>query len=220
MKTLVLIHTTRSTLNHHEEQIHEAIPGQLKIYNIYDSWFAEVDNSLSQEEKAARRLERLRVCIQLAELCRPDLIVVDCSTISMETDLLKAECKTPLIGVDDAMIRYCAARADSAVVLATSSNPVYPVVTRLEQAAAQIGRTLDLKVALCEEALPYLFSLDMERYTEIVLDCARQLRGSEMVILAQGSTAVIQKEIEDACQCPVISSPVFLIEEIRQVLNL
>ena len=36
MKTLVLIHTTRSTLNHHEEQIHEAIPGQLKIYNIYD----------------------------------------------------------------------------------------------------------------------------------------------------------------------------------------
>lgn len=219
MKTIVLIHTVKSTLETYPNQIREALEFPVLIFNIYDDFFAHVDPEIPDAEKAEIRLRRLRCFLEAAEIMRPDAIVVACSTISIEAERLgKAYC-VPVLQMDEAVLEAVSNEDGRVVVFATSPNPIPAVTSRLAGAAARKNRKIDIEVSLCEEALPYLLENDKTNYTRAVLEHVKHMPRGDKILLAQGSTAVLEKEISEISGLPVYSSPAYLIEQLRVLLR-
>lgn len=219
MKTIVLIHTTKSTLETYPHQIEDSMGFPVRIYNMYDDFFAAVDESMPPRAKADLRIRRLRCFLEAAEIMQADAVVVACSTISLEAGRLRDAYCIPVLTMDDAMLEAATDRDGRIVVFATSPNPVPAVMQRLEAYAARKGKKVELELALCEEALPHLLSGDKASYKKAVLDYLPHMPSGDRVVLAQGSSAVLQKEIEAASRCPVYASPVYLIEQLRTILS-
>lgn len=219
MKTIVLIHTTKSTLETYPRQIREALDFPVSIFNIYDDYFAHVDVDASAQEKADMRLRRLRCFLEAAEIMRPAAIVVACSTISVEAERLSQAYCVPVLQMDEAVLDAVSEEDGKIVVFATSPNPIPAVTDRLARAAARKNKKIEIEVSLCEEALPYLLENDKENYKKAVLEHVKHMPHGDRILLAQGSTAVLEKEIAQISGCSVYSSPVYLIEQLRSFLR-
>lgn len=219
MKTIVLLHTTMATLETYPRQIRESLEFPVRIFNMYDDFFASVDPSIDQEELNSLRLRRLRCFLEAAEIMRPDVIVVACSTLSVEADRLRSSFTVPVLPMDDAMLEAASDVDGKVVVFATSPNPILPVTARLAACARRKHRNIDIEVSLCERALAHLLNNDREAYTREVLAHLQNLPKADRIVLAQGSTAILQDEIEAACGCPVFSSPRFLIDQLHDLLS-
>ncbi len=223
MKKIVMIHTIQKTISSVGERIktelEKVFPGQLKVYHMLDERFGEVDREQSPHEKQRERLDKLRYMVKAAELSKPDVILVACSTLSPQVRLLGRETKVPLVAIDGRALEYCGECKKKITVFATSANPVEPVLAGFRELADRKGIFLQTETVLWEKALPYLLKTDELRYREEVLQGARELRGKELVYLAQGSTGILQKEIEEIAGCEVVSSVPFCVEELKELLQ-
>lgn len=219
MKTIVLLHTTKATLETYPKQIEKALNFPVRIFNMYDDYFATVDIAMPRKEKDDMRLRRLRCFLEAAELMHPDVIVVACSTISVEANRLRSSFSVPVLPMDDAMLEAASESDGRILVFATSPNPISPVTERLKTCAKRKHRNIEIEVSLCERALPYLLNNNREAYKKEVLEHIRHMPKADRIVLAQGSTASLQAEIEAACGCPVYSSPMYLYRQLQELLH-
>lgn len=218
-----MIHTIQKTISFVgkviEDNLKRTVLEELKIYHMLDERLGEVDKEETFEQKQQERFQKLFYLIKAAELSEPDIILVACSTLSLEVHMLQESTKIPLVAIDESALEYCVDSEKKITVFATSSNPVEPVLIGMRALAEQKKKALSVEVVLCEEALPFLLQMNDVQYREKVLKAAQKLKGKELIYLAQGSTAVLQNQIKEICGCEVVSSIMFCEEELRQLLK-
>lgn len=196
MKKIVIIHTVKATLNKLSEEIRINTSKGIEIYNIYDDYFAQLHEEIAFEHLQKIRLEKLELIIRAAELIRPDAIIVACSTLSLEANLLKKMFSTPVITIDEAMIDHVTELESSVVLFATSPNPVHSVVSRINASAAEKEKQINIKTVVCNEALPYLLNNDTEGLKEKVLECVKnEVPRNTAIVLAQNSSEFLKDDI-------------------------
>lgn len=219
MKRITLIHTVIPTLISYIELLKQSIGNDVIVNDIYDGSFAAVDHRKSPEQLYQERFDRLYLLARAAQN-NTDILIIACSTLSVEAQALKPLFAFPVVAIDDAMFRAAVTKNKRICLFATSSNPVEPCKRRLTETASEMHmQAPQIDVVLCEEALPFLITNNLEEVRSISLSClAEHTENPELILLAQGSSGFMKNDIEECCKCEVMSALPYLFEEIKTLL--
>ena len=204
MKKIAILHTIQSVVLPFRDRLHAAnsTGEKLVIYNTLDEFLS---TNSSNSSLTLENLNRLFLILKAMELEEPDLIVCTCTTMSPEIDGLRNLISTPIIVIDDALCEKAVHSSSKIAVLASVSGLVEPTKEKLISLAKNTGKTVDLSVYLCEEAMAALKNGDMDIHDRIIMDMAATINGQEVVILPQASMDHLSKMIEQTCGMPTLS---------------
>lgn len=121
----------------------------------------------------------------------------------------------PIVRIDVEMCRDAIRTGSRIGVLATLSTTLRPTKNTLCRMAGEMGRhDIVLKDGLVEA-----FDLNQEQLRELLVRKAMELAPeTDVILLCQGSMACCEQIIADACGKPVVSSPRYGINALKQAL--
>jgi Asp/Glu/hydantoin racemase len=216
MKKIALLHTVKSVYLSFGEKIRGAMPDdELEISNTLDEFFAD-DANRNGFTRAS--LNRLRLILEAMDIQEADLIVVSCSSLSPGTQKIRPFLATPVIAIDDAMVKKAIPMGNRIAVLATSKSALEATTLRLKTESASSGIRLELTEFLEYEAFLAMRRMDMETHDRLLRNRAKDMGGQDCIVLAQASMAHLETGIGEISKCPVLSAPGLCIEEIRKTL--
>ena len=213
MKRIVLIHTVRPMYLTFEDRIRKALTSEVRIDNILDTCFA---NNLDKNNNR----NRLLITVKCAEMAKPDLIAVICSTLSPYLMEIAPFISVPLIGIDDRLGDEAFKHGDRIMVLASATSPVEPVTELLKNAAIRLGRSNAVVDSTCDERGFYAMAKgDMDTHDKIMIEAGKTINGYDAIVLAQGSAEGIADPLMAATGLPVVTAPKLCIQNIREIVD-
>ncbi|KYZ77953.1 Asp/Glu racemase [Anaerosporomusa subterranea] len=216
MTKVSLIHTVQSVLVTFDKRIKNVID-DVKIVNTLDEYLAS--DPEERGEFTVNNMQRLFSIVKCAEMTEPDVIVVTCSTLSPAIEKIRPFIKTPIITIDEAMIRKAAETGSKITIMATAESTVEPTKTKLLSEVKKINKAIDLSVIVCPEAYVAIKAGDKEYHDEIVKRRALEIKQQDVVILAQASMAHLEDIVQKICGCTVLSSPRMCIAQLKEKLE-
>ena len=81
------------------------------------------------------------------------------------------------------------------------------------------GKEIDLKVLYNEDAILALKSGDQATHDRLVLEMADQLKDRDVIVLAQASTAYMEKAVAERSGVTTLSSPERCIAQLRKMME-
>jgi hypothetical protein len=184
---------------------------------MLDEGFAIVDRTKTKQEIKDWRYKRLFLQLKSIEF-DSDIIIVACSTLSLEVQRLKQLFTVPVLAIDESLLAAVVNEQKSITLFATSPNPIYPILDGIEKLSG--GRKKIEHIMLCEEALPYLLSNDMEKFkTEVLNFFSRNNPETELLLFAQGSSSFLAEEISRITGCTILTSIDYCINDIKSLLR-
>lgn len=195
----------------------EIIP-EAKIYNIIDdSLLSDVMEKGNVDEKITGR-----VCdyFLAAEKNGADLIFTQCSSIGKSVDVAKKLVAVPVVKIDEAMAELAVAKGSKIAMIATVESTMRPSTDLVLEKAKEAGKEIEVIEYLVDGALKILLEENnREKHNNLVLDMVRKAeKECDVIILAQGSMAVLLPELKDI-KVPVLTSPRLGVEKVKEVLN-
>ena len=220
MKTVVALHTSTALLERVKDLWAKyEIPGKL-VNIIDDSLIWEVIANDGATLETRKRLSRY---VQAAQDLHADYILNTCSSVGAVSDMMQPFCSIPIVKIDTPMARNAAKTvAENGVigVLATLPTTLPPTAGLIEGEVAKQGKTVGVKRFVAEGAFQKLMAGNREEHNAIVIAKALEVsREVDVLVLAQGSMALLEKEIAKATGKPVFSSPESGIEQFLEILK-
>ena len=217
MKKIALIHTVPTVYASFKDMLLKRIPDAI-ITNTVDEYLAsdaEVKGEFTKEN-----FRRLYSFIQCAEMTDPDVIAVTCSTLSPYVVKLRDLFKTPLVTIDELMIKSVVSKSSSILIVSTAESTVLPTKGKLLKEAEVQSKTLNIDNIVCSEAYTAIKLRDKEKHDNLVLAAMKKVEKKyDAIILAQASMAHLEDQVKELLNSEVYSSPKFCIENIVSVLK-
>ena len=216
-RTVVAIHTAMPMVEPTKELFARHMPG-VRLINI-------TDDSLIQDVIAAGNVpeavkERLLGYYRSAILAGADLIFNTCSSVGDIAISARDSLSVPLVKIDDAMAEMAVKSGSRVGVLATLSTTLDPTVRLLRKFAADMERELVIVEGLADGAFEAVLSGDTGKHDRLILDTAGKIRDQvELFVLAQGSMARMEKQLESHTGKRVLSSPESGVLKVKEVLQ-
>lgn len=217
MKKVVLIHTVKSVCNNFENWLRAAYPGELCVYNIFDSFLADNPDELGYVSAACKR--KLFRDVMSALENEPDVIAVTCSAMTETVRQLRPFVEQPLIAIDENMIAKAVKRGKKIRVLATAASSAITTKATLLEEAERKGKSIQIDATDNIEAFEALQNGNRAAHDEMLKEQAKGILDYDIIILAQASMAHLKKDIEEITGIPVMISPAFCIREICTALD-
>jgi hypothetical protein len=215
---IVLIHGTSVILKVMEDAI-LTVDKQIRVLHI-------LDEPLVLDLLAAGEITpeiRWRFCQLVVEGSRvnPDLIIVTGSSFSPCVEYAREMVTVPVFKVDEQMTREAVAYADKLAVVATKRTSIGPTTSLLQEQASVLGKTVDLDVIMCEEALELLRQGRADLHDSKVMECLAKhgLEKVDAVVLAQVSLARVHNKVEALTSKRVFSSPSMVSQMVGDFLK-
>lgn len=162
-----------------------------------------------------------RVCDYFiaAEKNGADLIFTQCSSIGKAVDVAKNLVSIPVVKVDESMAEIAVSKGKRIGIIATVKSTMRPSCDLLLSKAAEAGKEIDVVEYLVDGALDILMKdNNRKKHNELVLEEIRKAETEcDVIILAQGSMAVLLPELE-GLRIPLLTSPRLGVEKVREVL--
>lgn len=215
MRKVALIHTVQSVLATFGTSVKKAV-GEVEITNTLDEYLASDPGK--RGEFTIENKNRLFSIIKCAEMTEADAIVVTCSTLSPIVEEIRPFIKTPLITIDEAMIKNALELGTRITIMATAESTIGPTRIKLLNEAQKLGKEVELTIIHCPEAYEAMKAGDLETHNELLKEKALEIKQQDAVILAQASMAPMQQNIEKICGCTVLSSPQHCINQLKELL--
>ncbi|MDF2533614.1 MAG: Asp/Glu/hydantoin racemase [Clostridia bacterium] len=217
MYRVALIHTVPSVYATFGGKVREVIE-DIKIVNTLDEYLAS--DPAEKGEFTVNNMNRLFNIVKCAEMTEPDAIVVTCSTLSPTIEKIKPFCSVPLLTIDEMMIKKAVEIGTKITILATADSTIGPTESKLYSEAQLIHKEIQLSKVVCpEEAYIAIKTGDKKTHDEVVKKQALEIKGQDVIILAQASMAHLEDEIKNICGCEVLSSPRLCIMQLKEVLQ-
>lgn len=217
MKSIALIHTVKTVATSFDQTLKDYVGEEVKVHNLWDDFLANNPNEVG--EFTIENRNRLFNDIKAAELTGADMIVVTCSTLTPTVNLIRPFIKVPLIAIDDAMGRKAVTYGDRILVLASAGSTEIPMRDKLNAEAAKLGKTIEIDFIANAEAFKAMKAVQMDVHDAIFLEMAKGFSGYDCIVLAQASMAHLDKQIEEICKIPVLSSPTLCLEQVKETLK-
>ena len=93
-----------------------------------------------------------------------------------------------------------------------------PTTEKLFADAQIAGKEIEVSSVVCIEAFHALQKQDMDLHDRLVMQEAQKISGSDVIVLAQASTAHLQQKIEALCGVKTLASPELCVERIHTIL--
>ncbi|MFC0333416.1 aspartate/glutamate racemase family protein [Paenibacillus sepulcri] len=210
MKTVAAVYTGQGLAEPLKALFQEMLPGVRLVNIIDDSLIGDVVRAGSIPPSVARRLVQY---YHNGEEMGADVILNTCSSVGEVADAARRMIGIPIVKIDEAMAAKAAAEYDRIAVLATLPSTLDPTMLLLRKQAELLGRQITLVSGLAEGAFDALVEGKHEGHDRILEETARRIADqADVIVLAQGSMARMEKTLREATGKPVFSSPRFGIE--------
>jgi glutamate racemase len=137
--------------------------------------------------------------------------------------MMQPFCSIPIIKIDTPMARNAVkiVKENGIVgVLATLPTTLPPTAGLVESEIQKTGKKVSVKRFVAEGAFQKLMAGNREEHNAIVIAKAIEVaKEVDVLVLAQGSMALLEKEIAKATGKPVYSSPESGIEQFLEILK-
>jgi Asp/Glu/hydantoin racemase len=183
-----------------------------------------IDDSLIADVNRAGRITpavygRLLNYYQIAEGMGADVIFNTCSSVGEVADEAQRFIGVPIVKIDDAMAARAAVSYDRIAVLATLPSTLEPTMRLIRRHAEAAGRSVEMISGLAEGAFDALVSGWPEEHDRILLETAKRAAGeADVLVLAQGSMARMEKQLAGLIGKPVLSSPRLGVLRVKETL--
>ncbi len=147
-----------------------------------------------------------------------DAVLNICSSVGEVADAVQtaaAYIGVPIVRIDEDMCREAVRLGSRIGVLATLSTTLEPTKGTINRVARAMGRHVTLVGGLIDGA----FGLDQAQFRRLLLEAAGKIIDQvDVIVLAQGSMAYVEKDITAAYGKPTLSSPRFGAVALRKAL--
>lgn len=138
-----------------------------------------------------------------------DAVLNVCSSVGEVADSVQtaaAYIGVPIVRIDEDMCREAVRLGSRIGVLATLPTTLEPTKGTINRVARSMGRHVTLVDGLIDGA----FGLDQAQFRRLLLEAAGKIIDQvDVIVLAQGSMAYVEKDITAAYGKPTLSSPRF-----------
>ena len=147
-----------------------------------------------------------------------DAVLNVCSSVGEVADSVQtaaAYIGVPIVRIDEDMCREAVRLGSRIGVLATLSTTLEPTKGTINRVARAMGRHVTLVDGLIDGA----FGLDQAQFRRLLLEAAGKIIDQvDVIVLAQGSMAYVEKDITAAYGKPTLSSPRFGAVALKKAL--
>jgi len=214
---LVYTSTTPELIATVEEELRLCLGSAAELIHYEDaSILAETRESGFVTANAAARLMGM---FASAVNAGADAILNCCSSVGEVADCAQGFARytgVPIVRIDEEMCREAARIGSRIGILATLPTTMEPTRNTILRVTREIGR----KVSLVDGLLDGAFGLSQEEFKGRLIAKAREMAPhADCILLAQGSMAYCEQDVEKVCGIPVLSSPRFGAKALRAALE-
>jgi Asp/Glu/hydantoin racemase len=215
-KKIVAIYTGAALVEPGKRAMEEILPDVETVSVLDDSLIADVIKNGGMTHGVLRRLYAY---VESAVAMGATVILETCSSVGESVDLLQPFCEVPIVRIDRPMIEDAVAQASRIGVLATLSTTLDPTMRLVEEVAEAAGRSVTMANGLADGAFQALTNGDAQTHDRMLLEKAKDIADScDAIVLAQGSMARMQEQIQDATGTKVYASLRRGIEGLKKYL--
>ena len=213
---LVYTSTTPELIDMVEREVRENIGQDAEIISLQDpSILAQVrEAGYVTPAPAARLIGMYMDAIGQGA----DAVLNICSSVGEVADSVQtaaAYIGVPIVRIDEAMCREAVRLGSRIGVLATLPTTLEPTKGTINRVARAMGRHVTLVDGLIDGA----FGLDQAQFRRLLLEAAGKIIDQvDVIVLAQGSMAYVEKDITAAYGKPTLSSPRFGAVALKKAL--
>lgn len=213
---LVYTSTTPELIDMVEREVRENIGQDAEIISLQDpSILAQVrEAGYVTPAPAARLIGMYMDAIGQGA----DAVLNICSSVGEVADSVQtaaAYIGVPIVRIDEDMCREAVRLGSRIGVLATLSTTLEPTKGTINRVARAMGRHVTLVDGLIDGA----FGLDQAQFRRLLLEAAGKIIDQvDVIVLAQGSMAYVEKDITAAYGKPTLSSPRFGAVALKKAL--
>ncbi len=213
---IVYTSTTPELIETVNTEIYRNLGKTVELMNYEDpSILAEVREAGYVTAPAAARLTAM---FMQATADGADVILNCCSSVGEAADAAMSIGKftgVPIVRIDEEMCREAVRLGKKIGVLATLPTTLEPTKNTILRVAREMGARVTLVDGLVDGA----FGLDQEQFRQVLSDKAGQIADQvDVILLAQGSMAYVESELEKEYHKPVLSSPRFGAAALKRAL--
>lgn len=214
---LVYTSTTPELTELVEREVKKNIGEEAGIISLQDpSILAEVREAGYVTKTAAARLIGM---FMDAVAQGADAVLNICSSVGEAADCVQeaaAYIGVPIVRIDEEMCREAARRGTRIAVLATLPTTLEPTKNTIKR----VARSMDRHIEIVEGLIDGAFGLDQEQFRTLLIAKAEEVKAyADVIVLAQGSMAYVEKDIQEACGILTLSSPRFGAVELKKALE-
>ena len=148
-----------------------------------------------------------------------DAILNICSSVGEVADSVQAVADyigVPIVRIDEEMCREAVRRGRRIAVLATLPTTLTPTKNTVLRVARELGQEVELIDGLIDGA----FGLNQEEFRKLLIKKAMEVKEkADVILLAQGSMAYVEQDIQREVGILTLSSPRFGAIELRKALE-
>ena len=213
---LVYTSTTPELIDMVEREVRENIGQDAEIISLQDpSILAQVrEAGYVTPAPAARLIGMYMDAIGQGA----DAVLNICSSVGEVADSVQtaaAYIGVPIVRIDEDMCREAVRLGSRIGVLATLPTTLEPTKGTINRVARAMGRHVTLVDGLIDGA----FGLDKAQFRRLLLEAAGKIIDQvDVIVLAQGSMAYVEKDITAAYGKPTLSSPRFGAVALKKAL--
>ncbi len=185
MKKIAIIYTVRPVLASFAPALEKKLDEKVTFHHLLDDFLASDPGETGVFSKT--NLQRLFNDVKNCEATGADLIVVTCSTLSPHLPLIQPFVSVPIVAIDDAMVKKAVEMGTNITVLATASSTVGPTVQKIKREGERQGKELIVTSSYDEIAYEAMKKGDLATHDERVLQRIKEVKGSDVIVLAQAS---------------------------------
>lgn len=214
---VIAVHTAIALVEPITELFKEFLP-EVKLNHI-------VDDSLIQEVIYHNKItpavrKRLFHYYHSAVDAGGDVIFNTCSSVGDVAESCRMFVPIPLIKIDDAMAMKAVELSNKIGVIATLPTTLEPTVNLVKRMAKNINKKVEIIEGLAEGAFQAVMSGDRDQHDQLVLKATEKVASKvDVIVLAQGSMARMEKKLATITEKKVLSSPLLGVLAIKKYLQ-
>ena len=199
------IHTALAMVEPTKALFAEHLP-DVRLINIVDESLIQDIISVGSVSPAVKK--RLINYYYSAVDTDADIIFNTCSSVGEVAFLARDFIPIPLVKIDDAMAKEAVLAYKRIGVLATLPTTLGPTVRLLQHFATQTSKDIEIFEGLAKGAFQAVIGGDKETHDKLIIEAAVAIADKvDAFVLAQGSMARMEKQLQDISGKPVLSSP-------------
>jgi Asp/Glu/hydantoin racemase len=216
MKTVVAVYTGQGLADPLKAVFKELLPDVRLVNIIDDSLIGDVVKAGHVPTGVARRLVQY---FHHGEEMGADVILNTCSSVGEVADDARRLIGVPIVKIDESMATKAALSYERIGVLATLPSTLEPTMRLIRKQADLAGKQVTLVNGLADGAFDALVGERPEEHDRILLETAKRIAAeADVLVLAQGSMARMERTLAEVTGKPVLSSPRMGVEAVKAIL--
>ena len=212
-----LLHTVQPGLITFGSLLKENFPN-VETRNILDDfWLHEMDNSGGIFTEVCKN-HLINVCLAIEET-GAEIIICTCSSLSPHLDIAREKITIPIVAIDAKMAEITIANGKDILIIGTAETAIESAQKQLNEESINTNTECKISSLYCSEAGIIMRSGgDKSEHDRIILSMSNEMKGHDVIVLAQLSMAHLGKELEQLTGVKVLTTPMLCLEDLKNYL--